>query len=153
MFRRKAASASARIIKLCGFTRKKTKQCISRPTKNIQIINSFKEKIYQNKNKPIISIDETYFHKHDCPKYGYSLKGQPLKYTFKENPRIKKVTMYAAITKNKVIGYNLEKENGTTSNFLAFLESLNVSNSIILMDNVAFHKSMIIKDYMKRSNT
>lgn len=60
--------------------------------------------------------------------------------------------MYAAISKDKIVGYSLMKENGNTTSFLAFLESLNVTNSIILMDNVAFHKSSVIKDYLTRSN-
>ena len=68
----------------------------------------------------------------------------------KKNARMTTVSVVSACTKDSMIGS--KKINGSCDSlkFLDFLKSLDIpQHSVILMDNVKFHHSIIIKEYCK----
>jgi transposase len=58
-----------------------------------------------------------------------------------------------AVDKDKIVGYKISTTNGNSNDFLEFLKSLNLQNNTILMDNVAFHKTKIVKEYIESTNS
>lgn len=95
----------------------------------------------------IISIDETYFYNNDNIEYAWSNKGDKI-FHKKYSHRIK-YSMIMAISNNKILYYELHKTSINTQLFNIFLNNFKpyMSNdSILLMDNVSFHRSKIIKD-------
>jgi transposase len=57
-----------------------------------------------------------------------------------------------AISKDKIVGYKLSTKHGNAKDFTEFIKSLNVSHTTLLMDNVAFHKTKLLKDYVHSTN-
>lgn len=57
-------------------------------------------------------------------------------------------TSICCISKEKIIGNKILIGSVNKITFLDFLENLNLSsNHVIMLDNVAFHHSKLIKDY------
>ena len=79
----------------------------------------------------------------------YSKRGQALRALLNESPRTKKFTLYMAIDKKRIVGYNISKDNANSMGFLGFLQSLELQKGdTVLMDNVAFHKTKKVKKYL-----
>lgn len=133
-----------RALRYTNFSRKRTRNQIIKSNKPL-IVNEFKTNYLASKN--LVSIDETFFY-YDVPRYGYSKKGTQLRKQSSENPKKHKITLYMAISENKVIGYKISRTHGTATDFLEFLKSLNLKESTLLMDNVAFHKTRAVKEYI-----
>lgn len=112
-----------------------------------QIINLKTEIKKYNSNK-IVSIDETSFDTHIRTTYGWSKKGETIKKII-NTPTRKRKTLTLAITKNGVLGYNIVNNSSNTNIFYKFIKEVilpNINNGVILMDNVRFHHSKIVKD-------
>ncbi len=135
-----------RSIRSNNYSFKRTKAKVCTPKNDKANVDLFKQKYLQSTN--IVSIDETFFYMLDYPKYGYSKKGVALKTNLNSNPRKKKVTLYMAISEDRIIGYKISITHGNSKDFLEFLQSLNLKNNTLLMDNVAFHKTKVVKDYV-----
>jgi hypothetical protein len=75
----------------------------------------------------IVSIDETFFY-YDTPRYGYSPKGKRLTKILGKNPKQKKITLYMAISKERIVGYKISLSNGNSKDFIDFLKSLELHN-------------------------
>jgi hypothetical protein len=56
-----------------------------------------------NKNKNMVYIDETSIDINLIPKYGYTKKNTP--YIMKVTPKIKTMSLLAAVSKEKIYGY------------------------------------------------
>ena len=142
----KTSSTSCwRSLRYANFTRKKTRNTIITLNKPTQV-QEFKDSYKRSKN--LISLDETFFY-YDIPRYGYSKRGQQLRKQLTENPKKHKLTLYMAISDSKIVGYKISKTHGNTDNFLEFLKSMDIRDSTLLMDNVAFHKSKLVKEYVE----
>lgn len=57
-----------------------------------------------------------------------------------------------AISKDKIIGYKLTTKHGNSIDFVDFIKSLQLQNTTLLMDNVAFHKTKLFKDTITSMN-
>lgn len=136
-----------KFIKANNISYKRTKPYVSKQNTQIQI-NTFVEQYHDD----VISIDETFFYLYDYPKYGYSKKGTPLRRAYNHTPRKRKITLYMAISNNKIIGYQMSTKHGNAVDFTSFVNNLNLQNKVLLLDNVAFHKTKIFKDAMSLSN-
>jgi transposase len=103
-----------------------------------------------NKNTLIISLDEVGFNLNLTPIRSWSPIGKPycIKNKIKTNKRNKSVISY--ITSKGNIHYEISDTPFNTDKFLKFLKTCNFpKNTIILMDNVAFHKSKICQNFIK----
>ena len=143
-------STCSRSLRYNRFTFKRTRLQV-RKENYLQGTKLFKDAYLQSDK--IISIDETFFYFNEYPKYGYAKRGKQLKHAIKENPKKKKITLYMAVDKDKIVGYKISTTNGNSNDFLDFLKSLNLQNNTILMDNVAFHKTKIVKEYVESTNS
>lgn len=139
-----SASTCWRAIRKSGYSFKRTRIQVRKPGQG-SYDQSFRSRYLGSNN--IVSIDETFFYVSECPRYGYSKRGEALKHTVPRAPRTKKLTLYAAVSDSKVVGYKVSTSHGNSKDFVAFLKSLDISNSTLLMDNVAFHKTKEVKSY------
>jgi transposase len=117
-----------------------------------QIINLKKEVKKYDSNK-IVSIDETSFDTHIRATYGWSKKGERIKKVI-NTPIRKRKTLTLAITKNGILGYNIINNSSNTINFHKFLKENilpKIKNGVILMDNVRFHHSKIVKECVEET--
>ena len=89
---------------------------------------------------------------YDYPRYGYSKRGSPLRRAYNHTPRKRKITLYMAISKERIIGYKLTTVHGNSNDFTEFIKGLKLQNSVLLMDNVAFHKTKLFKDMLSETN-
>ncbi len=143
-------SSCWRCIRKNNFTRKRARVQVTKVNKN-QDVDNFKKLYYNSKN--FISIDETFFYITDYPKYGYSKKGKQLKLSTVNNPRKRKITLYMAISQEKIVGYKLSNVHGNSTDFISFLQQLNLDSNTLLMDNVSFHKTKNVRVYVAGTNS
>lgn len=141
-----------RFLKNRNYSNKKVKY-YSRPKNHEEKLKEFIEQRqkYINENRKFISIDETSFGRHFMNMYGYSKKGEKI-YIQRKYVRITTTTSIAAMYDDKII-YNQIKGSCNSIVFLEFLKSLNLEEKqVLLIDNVSFHHSKIIKDFVKSKN-
>jgi transposase len=122
------------------------------PELNIQR-NKFRNELSKIANKNIICLDETYFHPFMHKKYGRSLSGTRVVRNEKVNRSKKSLLM--AITNKKVIAYQIYDTNLNAFRFHDFLKNKllpKLKNKYILLDNVAFHKTNLIKEMIEKSS-
>jgi transposase len=127
------------------YTRKRTKQV----TDNEMIqekIRLFRDHRNFINPEEVISIDETYFDVSMYPKYGYSKRGNRLRCA-KSFTRRQKFSVIMAISSNGVIDWAIHKSNINKDTFSKFLRLLKIPHGCkyLLLDNVAFHRSQIVK--------
>lgn len=134
------------IIKKNGLSRKKAR-FFSKPTNLEFKIQEFikKRQEYIDLKYPFYSLDETSFGRHGKSMMGYSPKGTQLKIKKSVN-RITTVS-YLVISNPSRIIHKVAKQGAfNTQDFLKFLKSLSLPiNSVILLDNVSFHHSQVVK--------
>lgn len=144
-----SASSIYRILKKNNLSYKKIGKKIIPLNRNVksQIKNLKNEVIKYDSNK-IVSVDETSFDTHIRATYGWSKKGEAIKKII-NTPIRKRKTLTLAITKNGVLGHSIVNNSSNTNIFYKFIKEVvlpNIENGVILMDNVRFHHSKIIKD-------
>jgi transposase len=117
--------------------------------------DTFKKIIKNIKGDDIISIDETSIDNQLYPLYGWSLKGKRI-IIQKQAVRVR-YTVITAISKDRIIHYDIIKNSANAVNFKNFIEKLvnkGVNNKYLLVDNARIHHAKIVKDYMNTtSNT
>jgi len=134
-------------IQKAGFTKKKTRSrpCKEAGTKNIEeFLSEFMEA--RRSHKRIISIDETGFDDTSLPHMGYSLKGSRLVI---KHPRTswKRTSVTAAVCTSGTIKISPSDKPVNGETFELFLSSIDLpEGSILLMDNIAFHKTKKVRD-------
>lgn len=146
---RKCVSCALHIL---NFTRKRLRsKGFTTPGKYKEKMDSFRDSI-KNNNKTIISIDEIGFDQRMLPLYGYSIKGtKAIGLTHPTNR--KRINVIAAIDSNNKIFYKLINGSVNTIEFNNFIKELPwTENSILIMDNVSFHKSKVVLDSAKEKN-
>ncbi len=147
-------SSIYRVLKKNNITNKKIYKKIIPTNKNIKkevtdLIIKVKEIGFDN----IVSIDESSFDTHIRSTYGWSLKGLPINKILNTSVRNRQ-TLTLAIKNNKVLAYNLIQNSSNALNFEKFLKEdvlPKINNETILMDNVRFHHSKIVKDCITNS--
>ena len=149
-----SATSIYEILKRNNLSYKKIGKKIIPTNMNIDSeVNNLKKEVRKYDSNKIVSLDETSFDTHIRATYGWSKKGEPIKKIINTSVRHRK-TLTLAITKSGVIGYNVVNGSSNTINFHNFLEKSvlpNIKNGVILMDNVRFHHSKIIKDCINKT--
>jgi transposase len=139
-------SSCWRYIRKSGFSYKRARAKVSKPTVQAQTID-FKEKMKDISLEKTVSLDETYFYISDKPRYGYSKRGEPLHSTSNRAFRAMKLSLLMAISSERVIGFSIFTGNCDTARFVQFLQTLDIrTGEFLVMDNVAFHKSKRVLD-------
>lgn len=107
----------------------------------------FKEEIRKININDIISIDESYFYFNETPRYGWSKKGNKciIQKPFKRN----KQSLLLAITNQKILKQYITSKSINKDIYLDFLKKLDIKNKTIIADNVSFHKSKEVIEYLK----
>jgi transposase len=135
-------------MKKSGYTLKKVK-FFSQP-KNLQEKTETFIKLrnqYIEQNKIFLSIDETSFGRNGILQKGYSLKGTSC-LVQKIVPRITTTSVVALASPEGFLNTKSIQGSVNTDKFLQFLKDSDIpKDSVILLDNVAFHHSKVIKNY------
>ena len=140
------------VIKKLGYSQKKAKIFAQPKDLKQQTLNFVTKRntfIYEGRN--IVSLDETSFGRHGKPIFGYSLKGQPLICKKDTSKQGKATSVLAVVGQTGLI--KKEHIQGAYNKvlFVRFLETLELPrNTVILLDNVRFHHSLIAKETAKR---
>jgi transposase len=136
------------VIKRQGWTKKKAK-FFGQPKDLEKKTAAFFELRNQlvHEGRHFVSIDETSFGRHGSPSYGYSPKGKRLMLRTK-TPSIKTKTAICCVSATRVESVKLIEGSANTTRFHAFLQSLNLpARSVVLLDNVSFHHSKVVKSF------
>ena len=144
-------------LKKCRISYRKfdaVKVC-SKSFEQIQCItNSFMQTLEQYSNDQIICIDETGFCNVGIDHYGWFPKGQCPSQTIVN--RRKRVSVVMSILPNKVVSYKMQERPFNSETFYTYIENLvlNLPQSVkvLLMDNVAFHKTRRLKNLLESHN-
>jgi transposase len=97
-------------------------------------------------NIDCLSIDESSFNIYDNPRYGYSKKGKRIVRRIQYQGK-RTISLLMAISKNEVVGFKIQDCPFNSKSFSEFILSLNCPpKTPIVLDNVAFHKSKIVKE-------
>lgn len=116
--------------------------------KTFEFHNLFKKQY--NVNNLLVSIDEIGFSNRLNPLYSWSTKGKT-KYIKNKIDYVKNrnTSVCSCITSNGDIKYEISNKSFNRESFLSFLKKLDFpKGTIILMDNVSFHHSKIVKEYI-----
>ena len=137
---RMSSSTARRCLKRCGLVRKKAFRVVNATT-SPEAIRSFCTR-YLN-SADVVSIDEAGFYVGDHGRYGYSPRGQRLNVPCAKGLRRSKLTLILAVSSSSgVVGYQLMDHNCKKTDFVRFIENLQVApGSTLVMDNIAFHHS------------
>ena len=98
----------------------------------------------------IIPIDEIGFSKRLNPLYSWSVRGKT-KYIKNKIVSVKNrnISVCSCITSNGDIKYDISNKPFNRESFLSFLQNLNFpKGTILLIVNVSFHHSKIVKEYI-----
>lgn len=144
-------STTRRAVKKLGFSRKRVSKILNPNTiEQHQKIIEFKNTIKSIPIDDILSIDESSFDSRMLPHYGYSLKGQRIrnKETLVSRDRH---SIVCGVSSNCVESHYIVNGSMNKGEFLKFLQTTltDCKQSVLLLDNVAFHKS---KDVLKYIN-
>jgi transposase len=107
----------------------------------------------QCQDSQILFLDETGFNLHTSPSYGYSAKNMPaIRRVPKQRGR--NVSVFAMISCEKILAYKIIVGPFNSTSYLDFLtqEVLNGNIStgkILVCDNVAFHRTLTIREYLE----
>lgn len=100
----------------------------------------------------VVSIDETAFYVRDCPRYGYALRGKRARLMLEKPVRgvFRRCTVLAALTKHGILDYTVVEGSCNQHSYASFIQRLDMpSGSIVLMDNVGFHKTKTVDTTLK----
>ena len=136
-------------IKKLGYTRKKAR-FVSEPKTNQEKVGAFLSLRDSLKDRPFFSIDETSFGRHSFQTKGYAIKGRKL-YITKKQPRMTSVSVCACASNQRWVKVVKKEGSFNKDTFLAFLQGLQLpSKSVLLLDNIRFHHSKDVKDYLEK---
>ena len=125
-------------------------------SKNIQDLvfaqNIFSKNIEKINKNNIICVDETYIYSNYSSNRGWGKKGCYINKYIRANPV--KYSILMAISNNIIIYKKIYKNNIQTKEFVRFIKFINrkYKNKYILMDNVSFHKTKLVKTLIDKSS-
>jgi transposase len=98
-------------------------------------------------NRSFVSIDETSFGRNGVNIKGYSLKGTKL-FIRKAAPTMTTTSVVACVSNKSILATKAIQGSFNTHLFLDFLMNLSLPpQTVVLLDNVKFHHSRVVKDY------
>lgn len=152
----------SRVIRDNNITRKRTRirhYPLTRYGKQInfkQEMKIFYSKVDKYSINKIISIDETSINAEITHSYSRCDLGKRCVKKTTDNRVFKKFTLVCAICSKGVIGWILYEKGGMTSERMKYFIEKNITNKyknyLIIMDNGGAHKSIIVKEAIKKSN-
>lgn len=141
------------VIKREGMTRKKARfhghpSCLEART--VAFVTE-RDRLLRE-GKQFVSLDETSFGRNGRPVYGYSIKGHPL-YVKSKSPQTTTVSVLAAVTRDGNIKQSTKQGSFNTTSFLEAMRAFNLPrDTVILLDNVAFHRSSVVAEYARANS-
>lgn len=142
----KISKATAhRALKSCDLSYKLAMRSYEDHPKDMTHAFYHTEDVYQN----TISIDETCFYYNDMPRRGWGLRGKrvPKRHPTKRT----KISLLLAMDRDGVVASEIIRGNFNSISFASFIRKL-PCNRRLIMDNVSFHKSNIVKEAMADRN-
>lgn len=133
-----------------GYSNKKAK-LFSVPKNLEEKTSSFIEQreIYKLQGRSFISIDETSFGRNGKDTKGYCLRGKQLKVQ-RSNPNRITISSLVAISDSKIIHRQEVKGSFNSELFSKFILDIALpQGTVILLDNVSFHHSLIVREAAK----
>ena len=104
-----------------------------------------KRQQFLSENIPFVSLDETSFGRNGIETHGYAPIGSKLVIK-KPSPRMTTVSALALISRDAIVQYRTREGSYNTQTFIDFLNALDISpGTVILLDNVSFHHSKVVK--------
>lgn len=136
------------VLKAYGYTRKKAR-FHSRPARCDEDTVRFvcQRDQFVAENRRFVSLDETSFGRNGRPVHGYAPRGDPL---FVRNSRTRMTTTSALAAVDTSGRVQMVKKTGSFNkiDFVNAIQRFDLrSRDIVLLDNVAFHHSKIVRDY------
>jgi transposase len=134
-----------------GLSRKKAR-FFSRPKDMDAKVKAFLEKraLFQKENRFFVSLDETSFGRRGRQVSGYAPKGKQLRLP-RNAPHMTTVSSLVVASSEKIIKRQEVKGSFNTKLFTEYIESMSLPRgTVILLDNVAFHHSNVVKDLVSR---
>ena len=109
-----------------------------------------------NDNKTFFFLDETGFKLEMRSQYGRSIRGGNAE-NIVPNIRSRNINIIAAMSSSKIVHYEILNGNGNAESFAHFIDNLahardtgGYSNdTILVMDNVAFHRSPLVREIIE----
>ena len=149
-------STTRRAMKKLGLSRKRVSKILNPNTpEQIKKIKDFRKTVKSIPLEDVISIDESSFDSRMLPHYGYSMKGLRIKNKVTLNSRDRQ-SLVCGVSTDSVENHYIVDGSMNKIEFMKFLQSTlpNCKQSVILLDNISFHKSKevlkIISDHGKR---
>jgi transposase/predicted transcriptional regulator len=137
-------------IKRTGFSKKRAR-FYGEPKNLEQKTNEFidqRDKYIAN-GFPFVSIDEASFGRSGAVVKGYSKRGSKL-FIRKNTPRVTTVSALVCVSNQGLVSKSLVQGSFNTELFLQFVNNLNlVPNTVLLLDNVSFHHSKVVKEFAR----
>jgi isfu1 transposase len=148
----KSISTIQRYVKRAGVTRKRITQIADARTIESDAYDAQRTLFSRGIKNNIISIDETCFYSTDHVKYGYALKGKRARLrTDKRNMQRSKVSLLLAVSASKIVSFKTYTGSCGSIQFADFISSLKISpGTTLLMDNVAFHKTKLVREVARK---
>lgn len=141
------------IIKKHGYSRKKIKfygETHNQKTKTTDFIHY--RNLYMSQGYKFYSLDEVSFNRNTKPTYGYSKIGHPI-HIKKYKPRITTTSYMVLIDEQNIVKKQKSTKPFNTHSFQEFISSCHLPpKSIILLDNVSFHHSKVIKTILEQKH-
>lgn len=138
----------SKILKEINLTRKKARLKVIKPDTKSKV-EDFKA-AFNNINESVViySIDESGFRTDECPSYGYSKRGTRL-FVTRNNGSWKHYSLLMAVNNKGKVMHHVDNKSINNQTFYQFLKDISFEpGSVILMDNVAFHKCRNIKELL-----
>jgi transposase len=131
-----------------GYTRKKARYSSEVKNHESKLGEFLKLRdAFIHQGKVFYSVDETSFGRHCKAPYGYALKGQRL-YLRLKKPGKKTCSTLAIISDERIIKIEHSLKPFNTYTFYEFITSIEFPmNAVLLLDNVSFHHSKLLKEY------
>ena len=141
-------STISRAIKQMGFSRKRTYARAPDTDRIVEARKAFCNAARDMDPNDFVSVDETCLYFHPRPRVGYAQRGRRLHVPLHQK-RHNKFTLTLAVSTRGVVGWQLLQGSGTSGTFAAFINSLPCINQHVLLDNVSFHKSTVVKQALE----
>lgn len=132
-----------------GYTRKKAR-FYSEPAHQSKQVEEFiqKREEFKRQRRRFLSIDETCFGKQSLQAMGYALKGKRLCIK-NQHPTESSTSAVACASSTGWLSFGVMKGFFDRFSFLEYLKTLDFQpNDVVLMDNVSFHHSKIVTDFL-----
>lgn len=142
-------------IRKCGFSKQKSRSSGADVIKNIPRLTEFLRAIIENTDKCIVALDECGFDERLIPLKGYSPKGKRLRVHRRTSRSWKRHHMIAAVSQHGEARYCFTDTPVNSKSFADFVIDLPYPpESMIILDNVSFHKtSMVLQAFQQKGYT